>query len=370
MVRCSVIPSGRWLGLYMLFALALVAVATYSQAVIASAESGPCAQGRAIAEPELNLELVNDCNVLLGVRGTLAGDAELNWSADLSISQWDGVRVFQTPSRVVSLRLAERELSGFIPSGLGHLDALEVLDLSGNMLTGHIPLELGSLESLQYLYLDDNGLTGRVPADLGSLTKLRHLIVNDNGLTGYIPSKLAGLRQVEYLFLYGNDLSGCIPAALTDRADLTIRTDDLEPCSEDAPDPSESCENGTAVADPEDHQMLVQDCETLLTVRDILAGEASLNWSAGIPIMEWKGVTVDGDPLRVVGLSLVRSGLTGEIPAELGALASLRWLMLGSNRLTGKIPEALGRLSNPESTEGGRRVSVLKRQEGAPVNLG
>ena len=27
-------------------------------------------------------------------------------------------------------------------------------------------------------------------------------------------------------------------------------------------------------------------------------------------------------------------------------------------------------LGNPESTEGGRRVSVLKRQEGAPVNLG
>ena len=27
-------------------------------------------------------------------------------------------------------------------------------------------------------------------------------------------------------------------------------------------------------------------------------------------------------------------------------------------------------LPKPESTEGGRRVSVLKRQEGAPVNLG
>ena len=27
-------------------------------------------------------------------------------------------------------------------------------------------------------------------------------------------------------------------------------------------------------------------------------------------------------------------------------------------------------LSKPESTEGGRRVSVLKRQEGVPVNLG
>ena len=31
---------------------------------------------------------------------------------------------------------------------------------------------------------------------------------------------------------------------------------------------------------------------------------------------------------------------------------------------------SLGTLAKPESTEGGRRVSVLKRQEGAPVNLG
>ena len=31
---------------------------------------------------------------------------------------------------------------------------------------------------------------------------------------------------------------------------------------------------------------------------------------------------------------------------------------------------ATGPLHKPESTEGGRRVSVLKRQEGAPVNLG
>ena len=32
--------------------------------------------------------------------------------------------------------------------------------------------------------------------------------------------------------------------------------------------------------------------------------------------------------------------------------------------------KAVDPLSYPESTEGGRRVSVLKRQEGAPVNLG
>ena len=32
--------------------------------------------------------------------------------------------------------------------------------------------------------------------------------------------------------------------------------------------------------------------------------------------------------------------------------------------------EEVAPYAKPESTEGGRRVSVLKRQEGAPVNLG
>ena len=34
------------------------------------------------------------------------------------------------------------------------------------------------------------------------------------------------------------------------------------------------------------------------------------------------------------------------------------------------IEDFEGGMSYPESTEGGRRVSVLKRQEGVPVNLG
>ena len=156
------VPNARWISLGILFVLALVAMAAYSawsRTTIASAESGPCSQSRAIADPGSEMALVGDCNILLGLRDTLAGDAELNWSADLSISQWDGVRVGQTPPRVVSLRLAEQGLSGSIPSGLGALDALAILDLKGNTLTGNIPPELGSLGNLQYLYLQDNVLS-------------------------------------------------------------------------------------------------------------------------------------------------------------------------------------------------------------------
>ena len=41
------------------------------------------------------------------------------------------------------------------------------------------------------------------------------------------------------------------------------------------------------------------DCALLLASRDLLAGEASLNWSEDIPIEFWRGVTVAGAPPRV-----------------------------------------------------------------------
>ena len=51
------------------------------------------------------------------------------------------------------------------------------------------------------------------------------------------------------------------------------------------------CSSGIAVTDPDDNPGLVSDCEVLLAARDILAGSASLNWSADISIEEWDGIT-------------------------------------------------------------------------------
>ena len=227
------------------------------------------------------------------MRDTLAGDSELNWSANLSIRQWDGIRVFQAPPRVVSLKLPELGLNGSIPAELGSLDGLEVLDLSGNQLTGSIPSELGSLGGLQYLYLDNNWLTGEISADLGGLPNLRHLFIDDNRLTGGIPFELGELTQLEYLFLDNNRLTGCMPGSLLNRDDLTIRADSKDPCA--------LCSEGADALDSQDRPLLVQDCATLVEVRDVLAGDAELNWSYDVPIMDWDGVTIGGAPLRVTG---------------------------------------------------------------------
>ena len=90
------------------------------------------------------------------------------------------------------------------------------------------------------------------------------------------------------------------------------------------------------------------DCAVLLAVRDILAGDMTLNWSSAVPVNRWQGVTVDGPEGRVTELRLVGLGLNGRIPPELGSLDRLVSLTLPRNRLTGRIPPELGNLASLE----------------------
>ena len=110
-----------------------------------------------------------------------------------------------------------------------------------------------------------------------------------------------------------------------------------------------SCNRGFAALDPagEREPGLVPDCETLLSLRDTLAGTAILNWDLYTPITSWDGVTVGGTPRRVTRLVLERRGLTGELPTELGLLPGLEELNVSLNsQLTGLIPAELGDLAN------------------------
>ena len=89
------------------------------------------------------------------------------------------------------------------------------------------------------------------------------------------------------------------------------------------------------------------DEAVLLAARDTLAGTATLNWSADVPIGQWEGVTVRGTPERVTRLNLDGKDLSGMIPSVLGRLSMLTYLNLRSNDgLTGEIPSELGYLSN------------------------
>ena len=203
---------------------------------------GPCVGGAAVADMT-NLGLLADCNVLLNIMDDLVGDgtAELNWSADLAITEWDGLAA--GTGRVAGIYLPDSGLAGTVPAGIAALDALtrltlrdndltgeipdlsaldnlERLILSNNALTGGIPMTLGDMDNLEYLYLHGNQLTGGIPDELSSATRLIRIQLHGNGLTGEIPAELGDLPRLRYLLLHNNDLSGEIPMELGNASNM------------------------------------------------------------------------------------------------------------------------------------------------------
>ena len=58
---------------------------------------------------------------------------------------------------------------------------------------------------------------------------------------------------------------------------------------------------------------------------------------------QWEGARCNGDQL-VSGIYMEDFGLNGQLPAEIGQLTDLSFLMLQNNNLEGLLPESIGQL--------------------------
>ena len=70
-------------------------------------------------DPTSNPGLVSVCESLLTLLDTLVEGTVLNWSADIPISEWDGIEedsLEGTPPQVVRLYLGGLGLDGAVPS--------------------------------------------------------------------------------------------------------------------------------------------------------------------------------------------------------------------------------------------------------------
>ena len=188
----------------------MLAVWTAPGAAQENAES--CANGVVVPEPENHPDLVADCEVLLALRDRYAEDADLEWSADTPITEWEDIVVevvedfvlteLAQLARLKVLFLKNNELTGTIPPELSQLTNLEGLGISNNELTG--------LANLEWLGLHRNQLSGTIPPGLGEVTTLEGLDLDNNELTGGILPELGNLGNLTVLLLHTNELTGDI----------------------------------------------------------------------------------------------------------------------------------------------------------------
>ena len=327
--------------------------------------SHTCSNGIAVDNPQDNTLLVQDCTILLNIRDTLAGNAQLNWNAGTPIQQWEGIRLGGTPLRVHGIDFPFRRVSGRIPSEIGNLTGLRTLsfrinrlegtippelgalpelqelDLHGNSLTGPIPVslaklfklkvldlhanelegtippEMGEMFNLERLIISSNELTGSIPPELGNLSNLTHLQLSQNQLTGTIPWELGNLIRLEVLYLWDNQLSGNLPSRLGQLPKLR----------------SLIIRGNTFTGEiPREFANLTQ-LDSLDLAENQMSGQIP-SWLSSLS--------------RLDRINLTDNQFSGPIPAELGELADLQQLYLSTNNLTGTIPSSLGSLRELE----------------------
>ncbi|KAF8027300.1 hypothetical protein BT93_E0263 [Corymbia citriodora subsp. variegata] len=246
--------------------------------------------------------LANCSNLeILSVRSTL-----IHGSLPRSISNLS--------TSITTIDMPYNHIQGSIPSALGNLFNLSLLNLRNNFLTGHIPDSIGALYSLQILALDENMLTGEIPSSIGNMTLL-YLLVHSNNLQGYIPQSLGNCMKLIGLDLSSNNLIGSVPVEIMELFSLSV---------------------GFSLA----HNNLSGSLPPQVgSLKNLGALDLSYNKLSGlIP-------TSISECLSLEWLYLEANSFQGQIPQALQSLRGLEGLDLSNNNFSGPLPNFLAKLS-------------------------
>ncbi|KAF7849203.1 hypothetical protein BT93_L1091 [Corymbia citriodora subsp. variegata] len=216
---------------------------------------------------------------------------------------------FRLHSPIKSLSLWCTNFSGNIPSSIGNLTQLTMLNFQDNKLLGEIPSSIGKLVQLSFLCLEMNLLSGEIPNSLINLTNLTLLRLQGNQLTGQIPVEITGLNRLTYLDLSFNKLTGPIPENISNLESLDalyLQSNNL---------------NG------------ILRLDVIFKLEHLHVLELSFNKFSSIIEPDTNASLSN---LSVLGLA---SSNLSELPIFLSSQSELQWLDLSQNSIYGQIPQ-------------------------------
>ncbi|CAI5462874.1 unnamed protein product [Closterium sp. Yama58-4] len=310
-----------------------------------------------------------------------------------SLSGWDSTSncsdaVFVTCDQdgmLTTMFLADQLLTGFLPSSVGAATRLNpasigsriysphpcslpcaLSDISDNKFSGGLPTSIGKLSLLTLLNARENALQGSIPATLGSLDHITTIQLGGNNLTGSIPASFSNLVNLHYLCVApppsapppsapppsapppsAPPPSAPLPSAPPPSAPLPSAPPPFAPLPSappstpppSAPRPSApplSTPPLSASPIPLLRPTVLLPClplphPLLLLVSSHLLPSLSIQQQGNETLCE---------------IAIQYNQFTGSIPSDIGLLQSLSHFDISSNKLTGAIPTTIGNLVN------------------------